>query len=150
MIKILINADSRYGANRKIIRKAILDKIGENNISSDVELSVSVVGERKMRNISKQYLKDSDLHDVLSFQFLDLAKQSERFINYPDKVLRLGDIVLCWPALVISASRNDKLVDDEVYFLTCHAVEHLLGKHHEEVVGSSGNRVIGKSENLTT
>lgn len=131
MIKILVKTDTRYPVNRKIIRRAIIDKVSESKISSDVELSVSVVGERAMRALCRKYMDDNNLHDVLSFPFMDLSKKGEGFVSYPDRVLRLGDVIICWPQLLISAAKDDKLVDDEVYFLTGHAVEHLLGKHHE-------------------
>lgn len=131
MIKVLISSDTRYPVNRRTIRKAVFDQLAKNKISSDVELSVSIVGERKMQNLVKKYMGEGHLHDVLSFPFLVLFEKGEIFINYPDKILRLGDIVLCWPQVLISAARDDKLVDDEVYFLTCHAVDHLLGEHHE-------------------
>lgn len=132
MVKVEIFSDSRYPVNRKLVRRAVLDTLLKNKITlGDIEVSVAVVGKRKMRELSKKYLKDDLDHEVLAFPYEDLAQMTKGFINPPDEFLRLGDIVLCWPQMVILAARDESMVEDEVYMLTAHATEHLLGKHHE-------------------
>lgn len=133
MVNVIIHTDTRYPVNRRVIRKAVLDTFSEFKISSgDLEVSVAVVGSRKMKDLSLKFLKDTQAHEVLAFPQEEIS-QSEAggFVNPPDNILRLGDIVLCWPEVLESASRQDSMVDDQLYFLTGHATEHLLGKHHE-------------------
>ena len=139
MVRTLISTDTRYPVNRKLIKRAVGDVLAKNNVHA-AEVSVAVVGERKMRELVKNYLHDDEPCEVLAFPLEDVMSSGQRrqgsvnrqgFVNPPDGVLRLGDLVLCWPQVLLSASRNDKLVDDEVYFLTGHGVLHLLGKHHE-------------------
>lgn len=140
MNSVLIRTDSRYPVNRKIIRRAVADTLGKNipSISdsraglSDCEVSVSVVGKRKISEIAQKYLNDGELHEVLSFPFEDAAAAGGvGFVKAPDGILRLGDIVLCWPQVLLAAARDGVMVDDEVYLLTAHSVLHLLGKHHD-------------------
>jgi len=85
-----------------------------------------------LHGLDARFLKDREAHEVLAFPQEEIS-QSEAggFVNPPDNILRLGDIVLCWPEVLESASRQDSMVDDQLYFLTGHATEHLLGKHHE-------------------
>lgn len=91
-----------------------------------------VVGKRKMRQLSARFMKDSQDHEVLSFPLEEITSDTGKgFVNVPDGVLRLGDVVLSWPEIVALAGTEDVMVDDEVYKLTAHSVEHLLGKHHE-------------------
>ena len=133
MVNVIIHTDTRYPVNRRVIRKAVLDTFSEFKISAgDLEVSVAVVGSRKMKDLSSKFLKDRETHEVLAFPQEEIS-QSEAggFVNPPDNILRLGDIVLCWPEVLESASRQDSMVDDQLYFLTGHATEHLLGKHHE-------------------
>lgn len=132
MITVGIRTDSRYPVNRKIIRRAVVDTIAKHTIGSiDVEVSVVVVGARKMDELSKAFLKDQEEHEVLSFP-LEESKGGERgFVNPPDGILRLGDIVLCWPRVLLAAAIDGVMVDDEVFLLTAHSTEHLLGKHHD-------------------
>ena len=124
MVKVLIKSDSRFPIDRKIIRRAIAETLSSNRGTDNVEISVAVVGQRKMNELSYKFLKDRQKHEVLSFPLED-------FRIMPDKVVRLGDIVLCWPQVLLAARRDGVMVDDEVYQLTSHSVEHLLGKHHE-------------------
>ena len=133
MIKVRIHTDTRYPVNRRVIRKAVLDTFSEFKIESgDLEVSVAVVGSRKMKDLSLKFLKDSQVHEVLAFAQEEISEANGRgFVNPPDNILRLGDIVLCWPEVLESASRQDSMVDDQLYFLSRHATEHLLGKHHE-------------------
>ena len=90
------------------------------------------MGSRKMKDLSLKFLHEARTHEVLAFAQEEILEANGRgFVNPPDNILRLGDIVLCWPEVLESASRQDSMVDDELYFLTGHATEHLLGKHHE-------------------
>ena len=133
MVKVIIHTDTRYPVNRKVIRKAVLDTFSEFKVESgNLEVSVAVVGSRKMKDLSLKFLKDEKTHEVLAFAQEEISQSEGRgFVNPPDNILRLGDIVLCWPEVLEEASRQDSMVDDQLYFLTGHATEHLLGKHHE-------------------
>lgn len=132
MLTVLISTDTRYPVNRKIIKKAVSDTLLNNRVEGNCEVSVSVVGQRKMKDLTEKYVGDGENHEVLSFPLEDSTfRQKTGFVNVPDETLRLGDIILCWPEILLLASNEDVFVDEKVYFLTCHSVEHLLGKHHE-------------------
>jgi len=123
MNTIDIFCESRYQINRFAIR-ATLDKcLLENNVTSDVEMSVSIVGERKMKDLHQKYMQTAESTDVLSFPL--------EGTEYPDNILRLGDIVICYPVAVRQARENNRMVDDEIDFLVDHGCKHLLGIHHE-------------------
>ena len=132
MVNVLIHTDSRYPVNRKIIRKACWETLVKNKAGGlFAEISVAVVGARKMKNLAQRYLKDDRKHEVLSFSFEDVSQSGRGFVNVPDDILRLGEVILCWPQVLAEASRDAVMVDDKVYELTSHGVEHLLGIHHE-------------------
>ena len=126
MIRVLINTQNSYPVDKKIVKKAVIDTVVKNKSGTrDIEVSVCVVGEREMDELSRKYLHDKLKHEVLSFPL-------DAFNDLPDGSLRLGDIILCWPQVLLAAARDGVMVDDEVYRLTSHSVEHLLGKHHPE------------------
>lgn len=133
MVKTLIFSDTRYPVNRKIVRKAVSDTFLKYKIESiQAEVSVAVVGKRKMKCLTDKFMKDGREHEVLSFPLEEVtASSGSGFAGPPDEVLRLGDVVLCWPQVLEAASQDDIMVDEEVYKLTCHGIEHLLGQHHE-------------------
>lgn len=115
-MKFLVKADSRYPIDRKKIRLAVENLLNEHKISSDVELSLYLVGERKIKELKKKYLGIDEVTDVLSFG--------------QDPPL-LGDVVVCYPQAKRQAMRFNRLLDDEIEFLVCHGVLHLLGIHHD-------------------
>ncbi len=133
MVKTLVFSDARYPVNRKVVRKAVIDTLAKHGVGSlPAEVSVAVCGKRKMKTLTDQYLKDGREHEVLSFPLEEVTSTSAAgFASVPDDVLRLGDVVLCWPKVLDAASVDDIMVDEEVYKLVCHGVEHLLGQHHE-------------------
>lgn len=131
MINVLVAADPRYRVNRSHIRTTVINKLKAEGIESDVEVSVSVVGRRKMHTLCKQYMNDGKEHNVLSFPFLE-AKNRESFVETPDHVTQLGDIILNHPKVVEEAGEANVLVSQKMDELIEHSVLHLLGKHHEE------------------
>lgn len=134
MANVLIHTDTRYPVNRKIIRKAIEDTFKKLKIeNADFEVSVAVVGQRKMKALTNAYLQDNKKHQILTFALEDVNQNADikGFVNQPDSILRLGDIILCWPDVLVEASRDEMLVDEKVCELVSHGVEHLMGKHHE-------------------
>lgn len=125
-ISVLIFVESRYKINRKRIKQTVLEVLDKNQIASPVEVSIAVVGDRKMRELSKIYKGEDKTRNILSFS------QSEgQEIVTPNDVLRLGDIVLSFPQVINDAVRDEMLVDDKVDQLVEHGLMHLLGLHHE-------------------
>jgi len=59
-----INADSRYKFNRKKIRQGVLSVLAEQGIKQPVVISLSVVGERKIRELEKKYFGEDKVTDV--------------------------------------------------------------------------------------
>ena len=138
MVDILIHTDTRYPVNRKAIRRAVVDTFKRYKIEEiTAEVSIAVIGRRKMNDLTKAYCRDELEHEVLAFALEEVMQNqddsigSRGFINVPDNILRLGDVVLCWPQVLESAASDDIMVDEEIYRLTVHGIEHLLGEHHE-------------------
>lgn len=128
MFRVKICSSNRYPVARKIIRKTVDDILVANRLnSSDVEISVAVVGDRKMRQLARDFLSDEARHAVLAFPFESEPREHWGFVNYPDGRLRLGEIVLCWPDLLAAAAGDNVSVDEETRRLTAHAILHLLG-----------------------
>lgn len=139
MLKVRIHTDSRYPVNREVIKRAIFAVFKKNDADNlNGEVSVAVVGLRKMRWLCQKYKTSDQIHDVLAFGFLNLSDSSDRdiagsrgFISPPDGILHLGDIVICWPQVLVAAREDNVMVDHMIANLAGHGAEHLLGKHHE-------------------
>ncbi len=121
-----IFVESRYKINRKKIKQVVENVLSKNQITGSVEVSVAVVGDRKMRELSRKYKGEDKTRNILSF-----SQTEGGDLKNPTDVLRLGDIVLSFPQVIKDASRDEMLVDDKVGQLVEHGLMHLLGLHHE-------------------
>lgn len=131
MINILFQTESHFPVNRKKIKQALSQAL-DGKVRSNTEVSVSIVGDRRMRELNGKYRKVNETTDVLSFPLQDPTAKSVPFVDAPDNVLRLGDIVVSYPQAVAGAAAENKLVDDKIVELVLHGLNHLLGIHHEE------------------
>lgn len=125
-IKVPIFVESRYKVNRKKIKKTITDLLNKKSINGSVEISVAIIGDRKMRELSKKYKGEDKTRNILSFS----QTEGER-MKGEENMTRLGDIVLSYPQVINDASRDEMLVDDKINELVEHGLMHLLGIHHD-------------------
>lgn len=124
-ISIPIYVESRYKINRKRIKGTIIKVLVKQNIEGPCEVSVAIIGSRKMRALNKKYRNIDASTNVLSFS----QTEGDVTLQPPDK-LYLGDIVLCYPKVVEECARDNMLIDDRVDELVEHSLMHLLGFHH--------------------
>jgi rRNA maturation RNase YbeY len=125
-IKVLIYVESRYKVNRKRIRNSLANLLDQQGVNSPVEVSVAIVGDRKMKELSKKYKGEDRTRNILSFSLNEGEKMA-----VPSGVIRLGDIVISYPIARLEAARDEMLVDDKIDELVTHGMTHLLGVHHE-------------------
>lgn len=136
MVNVIISSDPRYSINRIAVQAAVLNVLKKNKVTGKVELEVNIVGDRKMHELNKQYRGIDSTTDILSFVLEDPNPSNLQhiprmgFVAAPDKVLRLGSIVIAYPQAVEDASLDGISVEDEISFLVEHGTNHLLGTHH--------------------
>lgn len=125
-VKVLIYVESRYKVSRKKIKSAVVSVLEENEVKSPIEVSIAIVGDRKMKKLNKKYRDKEGTTNVLSFPLAEGESS-----KLPSGVIRLGDIVLSYPVVITEAAKEEMLVDDRVEELVRHGMLHLLGLHHE-------------------
>ena len=125
-ISVPIYVESRYKVNRKRIRDLVSRILNSKDIAGKTEVSVAIVGDRKMRKLSKKYKNEDKTRNVLSFSLTE----GESALA-PLDTLGLGDIVISYPQVIRDASKDEVLVDDKIDELVVHGMSHLLGIHHE-------------------
>jgi|SRR3989344_2916508 len=125
-ISVPIYIESRYRVNRKRIKQAVVDALAKNSVTGSVEVSVAIVGSRKMKQLNKKYRNQDKATNVLSFPQAEGGASPA----IPDR-LYLGDVVISYPVVIEEAAQYNKLVDDWTCELVEHGVTHLLGIHHK-------------------
>lgn len=126
-LDVAVSADSRYSFDRKRVKKALEKTLVENSqLVGKISISLSVVGERKIRELEQKYFGRDEVTDVLSFP-------QDEGETMPDgkEGHSLGDIVICYPQAKRQALQWNRLLDEEIEFLACHGLLHLLGIHHD-------------------
>ncbi|MEK7168835.1 MAG: rRNA maturation RNase YbeY [Patescibacteria group bacterium] len=128
MVKINISKQSNYPISGVAVRKFLQEFFKNNGIVSDAECHVSFVNETKMKALGKKYYrKDDKIHNVFSF-----VESEATGWKHPDKIMQLGEIVVCFPIVVEEAKKENKLIEEKVLELVGHSALHLLGIHHPE------------------
>ncbi|MFH2085183.1 MAG: rRNA maturation RNase YbeY [bacterium] len=130
MITINILADAKFPFDRKRLREHLTTVLTKNRLTDEVEVDVQVVGKRKMSELHHVYMNLPGPTDVLSFPLND-PTDDRPFMASPDGILRLGDIVVCYPIAIEEALEKQCKVDEQIKFLAEHGLMHLLGYHHE-------------------
>lgn len=138
MVNVIINSDSRYPVNKLALQAAVLEVLQRHHVTGNVEIGVTIVGDRKMHEFNKKFRGIDSSTNILSFALEDPVAVSQLqhipkvgFVKAPDKVLRLGDILISYPQVISDASIEGIAVEEELRALVEHGTKHLLGIHHE-------------------
>ncbi len=132
MISVSVYKQSNYPVSAKKVRAALRKLLEKEGIVSESEVSVAVVGRKKVTSLVQKYFTEppnlASSHPVLSFPASETKKP---FIYPPDGKIHLGEIVISYPQAVELAKKKGKLLDEVVCELAKHGALHLLGRHHE-------------------
>lgn len=123
---VLVYIESRYKASRKRIKRAVETVLFDQKMQTPVEVSIAIVGDRKMRSLNKKYRDQDKTTNVLSFPL----SEGQESIQPVSSTIRLGDIVISYPQVIKEAARDEVMVDDKIEELVIHSMYHLLGVHH--------------------
>jgi len=129
MLQINLIIGSRYPINRKKIRNCVTAFLKKHQVEH-AQVDISIVGQRKIKELNESRLKHEGTTDVLSFP-LHERHQIEDFPLPSGIPPHLGDIVVSFPEAIKQAKRFGRLVDDQLCFYVEHGLLHLLGYHHE-------------------
>jgi len=132
-LSVDIKSGSRYPIDRTKIREGIASVLKRHRLKGLVNVSVSIVGDRKMKEINKQYRNKDYSTDVLSFPTYDPTQPMDDggFAHSEEAGLVLGDIIVSYPQAVKIASQKGKFVHETISDLIEHGLLHLMGIHHD-------------------
>ncbi len=105
------------------LAERLLSAVGE----SRSELSLELIGDRRMRRLNREYRKKDRPTDVLAFPIREAVMPHGVRPVTP----MLGDIVISLPTAVRQAKEAGRSIDDELTMLLVHGVLHLCGYDHE-------------------
>ncbi len=105
---------------------------------SRVELGLVITDRERVQQLNRSYLGRDEPTDVLAFSMLPEplatgeSKAFSPFVQPPDGVLHLGEVIISYPQAVIQAEEHRHSVKREIAILIIHGVLHLLGYEHDK------------------
>ena len=133
--KINVYVEPHYPLKKSLLTAAADTALSAANVKGKIEVSISVIGDRKMRQLNREYRSIDKPTDVLAFPYSLQTKEnppSGGFVSPPSKYLGIGDVIISYPQLLERAAKEDMLVDEMARLLVVHGTLHLLGYDHEE------------------
>jgi len=103
--------------------RRVLAAVGERQS----ELSMELVGDRRMRRLNCVYRRQDRTTDVLAFSMQEALTPRLS----PRTPQLLGDVVISVPTALRHAREAGRSLDDELAALLVHGVLHLCGYDHE-------------------
>ena len=107
-------------------------------VSSSAELGLVITNQERVQQLNRSYLGKDEPTDVLAFSMLPeplSTGESEAFspfVQPPDGVLHLGEVIISYPQAVIQAEEHRHSVKREIAILIIHGILHLLGYEHDK------------------
>lgn len=113
---------------RMLIRRCCNAVLKMENFKGSAEVSVSIVDNKYIQNLNKQY-RDKDMPtDVLSFP---MGKDGKYDINPENGAKVLGDIVISVEKVIEQSKLYGHSMQREIAYLVAHGMLHILGYDHE-------------------
>jgi len=116
-MKVLIKKDPRYPLDLKAIRQKSIEILKSHKLSEKTELSILFVGKRKAKKFNEDYRKMDYIPEVLAFPMHEFGL---------DGVLRLGDVLICFPLAREYARKRNKMVQEVIDELLIHGIKNLV------------------------
>ena len=99
---------------------------------STSEVSLMIAGQKKVHQLNRTYLHEDRPTDVLSFPMMPSVEAQEQFVDPPDGLQHLGEVIVSLPRAISQAEEHGHSTMREIAILIIHGVLHLLGYDHDE------------------
>jgi rRNA maturation RNase YbeY len=108
---------SRYKVNKKDIRTHAGSYLASRGAPNNAALTIVFIGTRKMKQIANQYKQEDVALPVLAFPYDENPSSDEHLI---------GEILMCYPQVVLLAAERNKRVEDMITQLIEHGIRNIL------------------------
>ncbi len=114
---INIVTSSRYKINRQKIKLLVGNVFEKEQLVSRYSLNIIFVGKNKMKSFTEKYKNEKETLPVLSFPYNE---------KVGDEEILLGEVVICYPLVILLAAERNKRVDEMINELVKHGIDNLL------------------------
>ena len=127
-INVLIDDDLELKLEVGWLRKVAEQALVAQGVGTNVELGLVITTEERVKQLNRDYLGRDEPTDVLAFSAREEGGGNlPAFVQPPDGVLHLGEVIISYPQAVIQAEEYQHSIRKELAILIIHGVLHLLG-----------------------
>lgn len=125
----MIHIETEYDFPKKLLERAARAALSHQKQSPDIDLSIVLTDDKRLRQLNRDYLGIDSSTDVLSFP----ASEPDPETGAP----YLGDILISIPRAKAQARAAGHALEAEVQLLVVHGMLHLLGHDHAKAAEKS-------------
>ncbi len=143
----------------KTIKEIVDLSIKTENFMENVEISVTMVDNKEIHRINKEFRNIDAPTDVLSFPLLEfengvlIEQTAKENINIDTNEIVMGDIIISIERAKEQAEEYGHSLKREIAFLTAHSMYHLMGYDHmveeEEKIMNAKQEVVLEKAGIT-
>jgi len=141
-INIDIKPPYRGRLTQKWLRRIVEAALSAEKVDRPVELSLIITGDKEVHKLNRDYRGIDRTTDVISFALNEDVDGTD-FVTPPDKISRLGEVIISYPQAATQAKANKQTIKAEMAWLVVHGLLHLLGYDHQ---GDASEAVMRKRE----
>ena len=132
-INVLIDEDFRGHLEVSWLQRIAEQVLVAQEVSSSAELGLVITSQERVKQLNRSYRQKDEPTDVLAFSAREeIRADSPPFVQPPDGVLHLGEVIISYPQAVLQAEEQQHSVKREITILIIHGVLHLLGFDHDK------------------
>lgn len=114
---------------KALLEKVCLESFKYEEFEDDCEISLSIVSNKEIQEINKQFRNIDLPTDVLSFPQLTFEEGETADVNENEEII-LGDIIISIDKAKEQAEEYGHSLERELAFLAVHSMLHLMGYDH--------------------
>ncbi len=126
---LLIRNFTKNRLDKKFLEKVANKTLKAIKIRGKTEISLAIVGAKRIQKLNKKYRGVDKITDVLSFGELKDGTKA-KFIKPPSGIKYLGEVIICFPEALRQAKRLKHSLKKELAVLLIHGILHLVGYDH--------------------
>jgi len=132
-INVLIDEDLEGNLEAGWLQSVAQQILVAQGVGADVELGLVIATQQRVQQLNRDYLGRDEPTDVLAFSAREeIGVDLPPFVQPPDGVLHLGEVIVSYPQAVIQAEEHQHSIKKELAILIIHGVLHLLGYEHDK------------------
>ena len=131
-VSIWVDEEFRALMDEDRMRTLVRSVLKAEGIALPYQVGLVFTDLETVRQLNRDYRGLDEPTDVLAFHMLPGKGDNRAFVQPPDGVTRLGEVIISCPRAVEQAEEHDHSTGRELTLLVIHGILHLLDYDHEE------------------